>query len=99
MLNNDIVNKAGLSLKAKGLIWFLLAKPPKWKTSLTRLADTLPESKTSLRTALYELEEKGFIRWRKDRSGGTTAMHVYETPRPNHNLQQDRDGRRPQHKT
>ena len=97
-LNNDIVNNACLSLKAKGLVWFLLTRPQGWKTSLIKLSETLPESKNSLRTALKELEDEGFIRWSKDKVTGATVMDVYETSRPNPNLAQDRESRRPQHK-
>ena len=52
-----------LSLKSIGCLTFLLALPPEWNFSFGGLLSVLPhDGERSLRSALNELEEAGFLR-------------------------------------
>lgn len=56
MSNHHLQNK-NLSLKAKGLLSYMLSLPEDWDYSLAGLEANCKESKTSLRTALNELKK------------------------------------------
>lgn len=58
MSNHHLQNK-NLSLKAKGLLSYMLSLPSDWDYSLVGLKSNLKESKTSLRNTLTELKENG----------------------------------------
>lgn len=60
MSNHHLQNK-NLSLKAKGLLSYMLSLPEDWDYSLAGLEANCKESKTSLRTALNELKENGYL--------------------------------------
>ena len=60
MSNHHLQNK-NLSLKAKGLLSYMLSLPEDWDYSLAGLEANCKESKTSLRTALNELKKNGYL--------------------------------------
>ena len=60
MSNHHLQNK-NLSLKAKGLLSYMLSLPEDWDYSLAGLEANCKESKTSLRTALNELKANGYL--------------------------------------
>lgn len=60
MSNHHLQNK-NLSLKAKGLLSYMLSLPSDWDYSLVGLKSNLKESKTSLRNTLTELKENGYL--------------------------------------
>ena len=60
MSNHHLQNK-NLSLKAKGLLSYMLSLPKDWDYSLAGLEANCKESKTSLRTALNELKDNGYL--------------------------------------
>ncbi len=60
MSNHHLQNK-NLSLKAKGLLSYMLSLPDDWDYSLAGLESNLKESKTSLRNTLTELKENGYL--------------------------------------
>ena len=55
MSNHHLQNK-NLSLKAKGLLSFMLSLPENWDYSLAGLVKNSKESKTSIRNTLKELK-------------------------------------------
>lgn len=55
MSNHHLQNK-NLSLKAKGLLSYMLSLPMDWDYSLAGLVANSKESKTSIRNALNELK-------------------------------------------
>ena len=60
MSNYHLQNK-NLSLKAKGLLSYMLSLPNDWDYSISGLVANCRESKTSIRTALNELKEHGYL--------------------------------------
>ena len=60
MSNEHLQNKE-LSLKAKGLLSYMLALPDDWNYSLEGLVSNCKESKISLRSTLNELKQHGYL--------------------------------------
>ena len=83
MSNHHLKNK-NLSLKAKGLLSQMLSLPDEWDYSLNGLAYINKEGKDSVRNAISELEQEGYIvRTRtRDNKGllGKAEYVIYETP-------------------
>ena len=84
MSNHHLKNK-NLSLKAKGLLSQMLSLPDEWDYSLNGLAYINKEGKDSVRNAISELEQEGYIvrtRTRDDKGLlGKAEYVIYETPR------------------
>lgn len=64
MSNHHLQNK-NLSLKAKGLLSYMLSLPEDWDYSLAGLEANCKESKTALTTALNELKANGYVKIEK----------------------------------
>ena len=60
MSNEHLQNKK-LSLKAKGLLSYMLSLPDDWSYSLEGLVSNCKESKTSIRSTLNELKQHGYL--------------------------------------
>lgn len=60
MSNHHLQNK-NLSLKAKGLLSYMLSLPSDWDYSLAGLVANSKESKTSIRNTLTELKENHYL--------------------------------------
>lgn len=60
MSNHHLQNK-NLSLKAKGLLSYMLSLPSDWDYSLAGLVSNSKESKTSIRNTLNELKENHYL--------------------------------------
>lgn len=60
MSNHHLQNK-NLSLKAKGLLSYMLSLPNDWDYSLAGLVANSKESKTSIRNTLNELKENHYL--------------------------------------
>jgi hypothetical protein len=59
---NDVLNNPDVSLKAKGLFAFIQSKPDGWKFSVERIALQTKDGIESIRTAMKELEEAGYLK-------------------------------------
>lgn len=83
MSNHHLRNKE-LSLKAKGLLSQMLSLPEGWDYTLKGLSSINRESVDAIRTAVWELEKKGYIERRqgRDDKGKMTAVEyiIYEQP-------------------
>jgi hypothetical protein len=83
MSNHHLRNNA-LSLKAKGLLSQMLSLPEEWDYSLKGLSLINRESVDAIRTAVWELEEAGYIvrQQGRDGKGKMTAIEyiIYEQP-------------------
>ena len=64
MSNEHLQNKE-LSLKTKGLLSYMLSLPDDWNYSLEGLVSNCKESKTSIRSALNELKQHGYLSVKK----------------------------------
>ena len=61
-IDNAAIQNAVLSWKATGLLCFLLSLPNNWKAKTEHLATVKSDGITSVRGAMEELEEAGYIR-------------------------------------
>lgn len=68
IISNHAADDKNLSLKAKGLIYYLLTKPDKWQITNSGIASQLKEGKDAIASALNELEENGYLKRETSRS-------------------------------
>jgi hypothetical protein len=61
VINNTILNDSRLSWKARGLAAYLLTKPDNWNISREHLETQAPDGSASVRSALKELRNLGYI--------------------------------------
>ena len=82
VLDNGIFRDKNLSLKARGLLVTMLSLPENWNYTIEGLTVILKDGKDSIRSALKELEEAGYLvrnRIRNDKGQLTeTEYNVYE---------------------
>ena len=62
IIPNNLLNETTVSLKAKGLFAYLQSKPEEWKFSIERISAQLKEGSESIRGAVKELEELGYLK-------------------------------------
>jgi hypothetical protein len=84
VMSNHHLRNAALSLKAKGLLSQMLSLPPDWDYTLKGLSHINRESVDAIRTAVWELENTGYIERRqgRDEKGKMAAIEyiIYEQP-------------------
>jgi hypothetical protein len=71
VIDNQYLRNKKLSLKAMGLLTLMLSLPDDWQYSISGLAHCVSEGKCSIRAALVELENAGYVQRRQeiDKSG------------------------------
>ena len=69
VMSNHHLQDKRLSLKAKGLLSYMLSLPDDWDYSLKGLTIGCKDGLDSVRTAVLELEEHGYVRRQKVRNG------------------------------
>jgi hypothetical protein len=83
-IDNKTINDRRLSLKARGLLVYLLSKPPRWHVVFEVLVSEFPDGRYAIRTALNELQKYGYaklVRPRNDRGRITGSVWmIYERP-------------------
>lgn len=83
ILSNAVLQDPQLSYRSAGLLVSLLSRPPGWTVAANRLTRDGKEGRDAIRTALRELEDRGYLRRQRVRNDdGTFAMvcTVYEIP-------------------
>lgn len=84
VISNDIFRDTRISFKAKGLLTTMLSCPPNWNYTIEGLSKISKDGKASIRSALAELEEYGYLERRQLRNekGIFTDVEyiVYENP-------------------
>ena len=84
VMSNHHLQDKRLSLKAKGLLSYMLSLPDDWDYSLKGLTVGCKDGLDSVRTAVLELEEHGYIRRQKVRNAKGQIIdydyQVYESP-------------------
>lgn len=88
VMSNHHLQNRNLSLKAKGLLSWILSLPEGWDYTLNGLAVILhKDGIDSVRTAMKELEKNGYLvrrRIRNEKGHLTTAEYIiYENPQIN----------------
>ena len=62
ILPNEIADRRDMSLKAKGLLWYLLSKPDDWEFSFSSLYKYAgSDGKDSVKSGVTELEKLGYL--------------------------------------
>ena len=83
-MSNNHFQEREMSLKAKGLLSLMLSLPSNWTFSEVGLTKLSRDGRDSVRSALKELEEFGYLVRTQQRHNGafsTTTYDIYETPR------------------
>ena len=84
VMSNYHLQDKKLSLKAKGLLSYMLSLPDDWDYSLKGLTIGCKDGLDSVRTAVLELEEHGYVRRQKVRNAKGQIIdydyQVYESP-------------------
>ena len=79
VMSNVFLQRKDLSMKAKGLLAYMLSLPDDWKFTVGGLASQLKECKSSVAKALDELERNGYLQRHYTRTtDGKIAEAVYE---------------------
>ena len=82
-VQNQFIDDERLSFQAKGIMIYVLSKPDHWRISERSLAAIGPDGRHTVRGALKELEQAGYIRRTRMRlENGTFEWQqtLYETP-------------------
>jgi hypothetical protein len=86
VMSNHHLRSKELTLKAKGLLSQMLSLPDEWDFTLAGLAAINRERIDAIRTAVWELEQAGYIvrRQGRDGKGRMVAIEyiIYELPQP-----------------
>lgn len=61
MLNREVLHDKRISLKAKGLLAYLIDKPSNWEFTLEGIIAQLKESRDAIRNGLKELQQYGYL--------------------------------------
>ena len=84
VMSNHHLQDKRLSLKAKGLLSYMLSLPDDWDYSLKGLTTGCRDGIDSVRSAVHELEEHGYVRRQKVRNAKGQIIdydyQVYESP-------------------
>ena len=70
---NEWVRDSRLGFKAKGVLLYLLSHKSGWKTSIEHLASVAHDGRDSIRTAIKELEDCGYLVRIRHREAGKLA--------------------------
>lgn len=77
IIRNAIFKDYRLSAKAVGVACKLLSLPPTWDYSVRGLVTLFSDGEASIRSALTELEEAGYLRREQNRADGKFGKSVY----------------------
>ena len=77
IIRNAIFKDYSLSAKAVGVACKLLSLPPTWDYSVRGLVTLFSDGEASIRSALTELEEAGYLRREQNRADGKFGKSVY----------------------
>jgi hypothetical protein len=95
LIEKSSLEDATLSLRAKGLLSYLLSRPNNWHVIINDLVKLSTDGKTSVRSALKELEDSGYLR--RERINGDKGyikweQVLYESPSLNPYWHNDYEG-------
>lgn len=84
VMSNFHLKEKNISLKAKGLLSLMLSLPEDWDYSITGLVTLSSDGEASIRSALKELEEFGYLERRRVYENGKIAdweYNIFEKPK------------------
>ena len=68
IIDKQCLEESTLSWKAKGLHSYIMSLPPDWQINIKDLATRSKDARDSVRTALKELEDAGYLKRSRTRS-------------------------------
>lgn len=74
-IHNEALADGRLSFKARGILAFLLSRPPGWKTSAERLAKSGIDGERAVKSGLKELEAAGYLK--RTRTHGPDGLWIH----------------------
>lgn len=78
VLDNTFIRDSNLSLRAKGLMTYLLSLPDDWEIHLSELQNHATDGRDSLQKAIKDLEENGYLTKEQQRNEkGVFARNKY----------------------
>ena len=83
MADNGFINNPNLSMKAKGILLYLLSKPDGWKVIITDILAHTTDGEKAIRSGLRELQQQGYykkIPVREDGKIRKWESYVFELP-------------------
>lgn len=84
MVDKAALNDNRISLKAKGLLCYLLSKPPDWRPQIDDICKHCADKETAVRSALQELAEFGYAKLVRIKAEGGrwegSFWTIYECP-------------------
>lgn len=83
IISNVGMNDERLSLKAKGMLAYLLTKPDNWQVSDRHLATIGPDGRSAVQAALKELETFGYLvrkQCRNEQGQWAYVSYIYDEP-------------------
>lgn len=78
VIRNEIIEDKELSFKALGLAVFMLHLPSDWNFSVAGLVSVTGKTPSKIKTALQELEERGYLKRHQSLVGSKFGGMVYE---------------------
>ena len=81
-IHNKLINDSKISLKAKGIMLYMLSKPENWKYNPKEIAKNSKDGLDSVYSGIKELMESGYIS-RIRHSDGTVDYFVFEDAEEN----------------
>lgn len=82
ILQNALFQNKKISLKAKGLLGYMLSLPSDWDYTIEGLTKSLLEGKASIQTTLNELEKVGYLERIRTRENGRFKVDYVIHSRP-----------------
>ena len=85
IMSNFHLKERNMTLKAKGLLSFMLSLPDDWDYSISGLETLLKESRSTIALVLKELEQFGYLERKQIRDNGKIVdweYVIYEKPYP-----------------
>jgi len=79
VVSNKVLTDSSMSLRAKGLLCYLLSKPSHWEVIPKVVAKDTGESESMIRKILKELKVNGYAVLHYPKGGGS-KWHIYENP-------------------
>jgi len=92
---NALLNRDDVSLKAKGLYAYIQSKPDGWDFTISKIASQSKEGELSIRGAIKELEECGYLirnNYQLENGTWTCEYHLFGTPTTPKPLKQPHSG-------
>ena len=83
-ISNGVFKNKGISLKAKGLMGYLLSLPSDWDLSINGIVSVSKEGRTAIRNVFTELINAGYIERKQIRNKGKFVGYdyfVFEQPK------------------